>query len=120
MKQNIKEATVKKRIIALLRKAQDSHPDLYWKSMSERYNSGIPDFFVAYQGTVLWIEAKGQKGKPTPTQLHEAEKLGRAGIYVALWHPDAAGRDVIEPLFLLEFNSETYNILNILLKGFPP
>jgi len=130
MRQQVKEAAVKKRIIGLLRQAQDSHPNLYWKSMSERYNSGIPDFFVAYEGTVLWIEAKGSEGRLSKIQIHEAQRLNRAGIEVVEWSAeprlikgDNAAKSIapnIHPIATDKISDQAMELLTIIIKGIAP
>lgn len=40
---------------------------------------GIPDIVGCYKGTLFGIEVKSAKGKPTDRQVHEIEKINRAG-----------------------------------------
>lgn len=59
------------------------HSFFFYK-VSDRFTSGIPDFFVAFRGKAAYIELKDTGEKPTDIQMYQMKRLQQAGI-MAVW-----------------------------------
>lgn len=49
-------------------------------NISEKFNSGIPDSYLAYNGCNIWVEFKIDSNKPTKLQYKVLNDLNNAGI----------------------------------------
>ena len=51
--------------------------------------AGIPDLMVCCNGYFMALEIKGEKGKPSPLQLHHIEQIKKSnGVAVILYPKD--------------------------------
>lgn len=64
-------------------KKEHGNSFFYYK-VSDRFTSGIPDFFLAYRGLAAYVELKDRGESPSEIQLYQMDKLQRAGI-MAVW-----------------------------------
>ena len=62
---------------------EHGHSFFYYK-VSDRFTSGIPDFFVAFRGVSAYIELKDLRKKPSIIQAHQMKRLQQAGV-MAVW-----------------------------------
>jgi len=53
-------------------------------NISERYKSGIPDSYCAYNGNSVWLEFKVDGHKPTKLQKYYLEKINEQCVYAGL------------------------------------
>ncbi len=79
------ETQTKKKLKAHLLAQMKASPGLWFTSLSQRFQSGLPDFMVVEAGKVAFIEAKASNNMLRPLQAHVCEKLMQAGaaVYVA-------------------------------------
>ena len=59
----------------------------YWGG-GEFTKAGIPDIIACVAGFFLGIEVKGEKGKPSPLQIHNLRKIDDASGAGILLYPD--------------------------------
>lgn len=70
------EKLVKDKVVKIL-KARGVY---YFYASTHGYgNNGVPDLVCCYKGKFIGIECKAGKGKPTPLQLLNLEKISAAG-----------------------------------------
>jgi hypothetical protein len=73
-----------------LKKLQQEHGhSFYFYKVSDRFTSGIPDFFIAFRGLSIYIELKDLGESPSIIQLHQMKRLQQAGI-IAVWFDSLA------------------------------
>lgn len=66
---------------------KETHPDAYIIKLSDRFTSGIPDLYVAFNGgKSMWLEVKTSTGKIDPMQEHTIAQLNKRGIVSARVH----------------------------------
>lgn len=63
----------------LKNREQELHPSFWWTSLSDRFQSGLPDFLFVQEGVVGFIEAKADSPRLRPLQLYVAEQMLAAG-----------------------------------------
>jgi len=49
--------------------------------------AGVPDLMICCNGYFVAVEVKGDRGKPTDLQLHNIEKIKKAGGVAMVLHP---------------------------------
>jgi hypothetical protein len=57
---------------------------LYYRKVSDRFASGIPDLHIIYRGDSCFIELKAPGKRPTALQRREIDNLIKAGS-LAVW-----------------------------------
>lgn len=65
-------------------KLQKEHPDFYFQKFSDRFTSGICDYYILFRGLSIWIELKDIGKTIEPIQNHTMKRLHRAGA-ITLW-----------------------------------
>jgi len=79
------EAHITKKVITHLKKLKKREKSsLYFRKVSDRFTSGIPDLEIIYRGSPCYIELKATGKKPTPIQRREIDDRIRAGT-LAVW-----------------------------------
>jgi len=48
---------------------------------------GIPDVVGVLNGNSVWLELKGDKGRPSPLQIHTVNKIRQAGGVAKIVYP---------------------------------
>jgi len=84
------EAYLTKKVSDLLKQYRlELKPGFYYHKVSDRYTSGIPDFYVLYRGFSAHIELKaaGKSVASDGLQSHTLDKLKSAGAY-CIWSDD--------------------------------
>ena len=61
----------------------------FYYKVSDRFTSGIPDFFIAFRGESVFVELKDKGEKPSDIQLHKMRRLQQAGV-IAVWFDSLA------------------------------
>lgn len=74
------EAKITKECKALFDDLKKFYKGFYYQKISDRFTSGIPDFYVAYQGRSAWIELKEPGAVAKPLQAYTIRRLKQAGI----------------------------------------
>ncbi|MCB0421157.1 MAG: VRR-NUC domain-containing protein [Bdellovibrionales bacterium] len=80
------EATITRKFKTYLKDLSKSHR-VYSHKVSDRFSSGVPDYFVIINGYHLWIELKASGEKPRPIQNHTMARINEAGGR-AVWFDD--------------------------------
>ena len=70
--------------VKLFKKIQKDYDGFFFQKISDRYASGLPDFYLCYFGKSIWIELKAKDETPKPIQRYTMTKLKNAGALV-LW-----------------------------------
>lgn len=70
------EGKVKKKVADLLKKYEAYY---FFPAMGAFGRAGVPDIVGSYRGYFFAVECKAGKGKPTPLQEAEIEKIRKAG-----------------------------------------
>ena len=78
------EAVLTKRCKKYFDKTSRVHPDFYFHKVSDKFTSGIPDYYVLFRGVSIWIELKAKGETIRPIQNHVMKRLHRAGA-ITLW-----------------------------------
>jgi len=55
------------------------HEGFFYQKISDRYTSGIPDYYILFNGNTLWLELKKTGAKARPLQEYTLKQLRRAG-----------------------------------------
>jgi len=76
----------------LFQRTSLKHSDFYYQKISDKFTSGLPDYYLLYRGVSIWIELKDKNKKPDPIQVYTMRCLKRAGAIV-IWTDNF---DVIE------------------------
>lgn len=66
---------------------QKEHKDFYFQKLSDRFTSGLLDYYILFRGLSIWIELKDRGKKIDPIQNHTLKRLNRAGA-ITLWTDD--------------------------------
>lgn len=53
--------------------------DFYWIKLSDKFSSGILDFYFAVNGSSGWIELKDTGKKPGKLQAYTLKKINKSG-----------------------------------------
>ena len=72
----MKETQFKQKVIDMIR---TEFPAAWFKKISDRFQSGIPDILGCLNGYFFAIELKVPGGRIAPLQEHELEKIRKAG-----------------------------------------
>ncbi|MCP3684522.1 MAG: hypothetical protein GY861_17795 [bacterium] len=56
----------------------------FFYKVSDRYTSGIPDFYIAFRGLSAHIELKDKGKEPSDIQYHQMKRMQQAGL-LAVW-----------------------------------
>jgi len=83
----LSEAKLTEQCRTYFKKIRLERPDFFWWKISDKYSSGIPDFFVAYNGVAIFIELKDKGRKPGKLQEYTLRCLNRAGV-LSIWADD--------------------------------
>ena len=78
------EATLTNKCRTLFKDTKKAYPDFYFLKVSDRYCSGVPDFYLCYRGQSAWVELKATGKKPSKLQLHTLEQIQRSGA-ISVW-----------------------------------
>lgn len=66
----------------------DSIGAWYLKTISNGYQrAGVPDLLICHRGKFIGIELKATRGRATPLQKHEIEKIQASGGYATVLRP---------------------------------
>lgn len=77
----------------------------YWAG-SQFTKAGIPDILACVNGYFVGIEVKAQNGKPSELQLHNIDKIRKAGGFAMVLYPSAFNRF---KSFIEDLNKDTFN-----------
>lgn len=75
------ELQLKQRTIEILRK---EYPDVWFKKISDRFQSGIPDILGCLGGFFFAIELKSRTGRVERLQVHEIKEIHKAGGFAGV------------------------------------
>ena len=79
------EAYITKKVMDHLKKLKKiEKASLYFRKVSDRFKSGIPDIEIIYRGAPCYIELKATGKKPTPIQRREIDERIKSGA-LAVW-----------------------------------
>lgn len=79
------EASFTKDFKKYLKERQKTYGSSFWfYKTSDRFTSGIPDFYVVFRGESAYIELKDLGKKPSDIQLHQMKRMQQAGL-LAVW-----------------------------------
>lgn len=78
------EAVITNKCRILFQALAKEHKDFFFQKISDRFASGIPDYYILYRGTSIWIELKAEGKKPIMVQYHYLNKLKKAGA-ITMW-----------------------------------
>lgn len=67
----------------LLKSVARNHDNFFFQKISDRFTSGLPDYYLLFNGQCVWIELKKTKAKPRNIQKYVMNKLRKAGANVA-------------------------------------
>ena len=81
------EAKLTARCKKYFTKLQLEYPDFYFQKLSDRFTSGILDYYILFRGISIWIELKDKNKTIDPIQNHVMKRLHRAGA-ITLWTSD--------------------------------
>ena len=76
------EAKLTEQCRKLFKEIQKTHKEFFFQKISDRYASGLPDFYICYYGASIWIELKAKGEKPRPIQVYTMHRLKDAGAIV--------------------------------------
>jgi len=89
----LSEKTLTRKCNKLFKRLQIEHDGFFFQKLSDRFTSGISDYYVIYNGTSVWIELKAVGKKPDKIQVYFLQSLKRAGA-ITMWTDDF--QDVVE------------------------
>ena len=92
------ETQFKQRVIDMIR---TEYPGSWFKKISDRFQSGIPDILGCLNGFFFAIELKVPGKKADPLQAYELEKIQAAGGISAVCSSLDQVRNVLENLLSL-------------------
>ena len=79
------EKFITKKVMDHLKKLKKREgSSLYFRKVSDRFASGIPDLHIIYRGDSCFVELKAFGKRPTAIQRREIDELIRAGS-LAVW-----------------------------------
>lgn len=73
------EAKITKQCNRLFKSVRAKHKDFYFQKISDRFTSGIPDYYILYRGQCAWVELKRDGADARPLQEYTLRSLRAAG-----------------------------------------
>lgn len=87
------ETQFKQNVIQMIRK---EYPEIWFRKISDRFQSGIPDILGCCNGRFFAIELKSQSGKADKLQLHILSEILKSGGYASVCRTLDEVRDQIQ------------------------
>ncbi len=78
------EASLTARCRKYFKKIKQVRRSFYFQKFSDRFSSGIPDFYILYQGNSGWMELKDIGERPDKIQEFTLYELDRGGAHT-MW-----------------------------------
>lgn len=75
----LSEAFITRKCRELFEELARKHKDFFFQKISDRFTSGIPDFYLIWDGHCAWIELKKTGEVATKLQAYTLSRLKRAG-----------------------------------------
>lgn len=82
----------------------------FYVKLSDRYQSGLPDFLVIKDGEQKFFELKAWDKEPTPIQQNVAKRIIAAGGKVFLFKAAKQGNNVIVDCKPLTFQEKKHEV----------
>jgi len=73
------ESKLTRKCNIFFKKLKDDFPGFFYQKISDRFTSGLPDYYLLFKGTSIWIELKNQGKRPRKIQSYTLKKLCDAG-----------------------------------------